>query len=80
MNILQRLFQSSLGKKYVMALTGLALMIFVVGHLLGNLQVFLGPDAINAYGHLLQSTPELIWPARLVCFSVLAFTFGRRFV
>src|SRR5207249_857218 len=34
-------------------------------HLLGNLQIFLGPEAINAYGHLLQTTPELLWPARL---------------
>ena len=33
--------------------------------MLGNLQVFLGPEAINRYGHFLQSNPELIWPARL---------------
>jgi succinate dehydrogenase / fumarate reductase cytochrome b subunit len=33
--------------------------------MLGNLQVFLGPDAINAYGHFLQTTPEILWSARL---------------
>jgi succinate dehydrogenase / fumarate reductase, cytochrome b subunit len=65
MKILQRFFRSSLGKKYVMALSGLGLFLFVIGHLLGNLQVFLGPDVINTYGHFLQTTPELIWPARL---------------
>src|SRR5262245_45131510 len=65
MNILQRFFQSSLGKKYIMALCGLGLFLFVIGHLLGNLQMFLGPDVINAYGHFLQTPPELIWPARL---------------
>ncbi|MCI0541487.1 MAG: succinate dehydrogenase cytochrome b subunit [Verrucomicrobiales bacterium] len=65
MNIFQRFFQSSVGKKYIMALSGLGLFLFVVGHLLGNLQVFLGPETINSYGHFLQTTPELIWPARL---------------
>src|SRR5687767_8669599 len=70
MNILQRFFQSSLGKKYIMGLTGLGLFLFVVGHLLGNLQIFLGPEVINTYGHFLQTTPELIWPARL---ALLAF-------
>src|SRR5215813_4642325 len=70
MNILQRFFQSSLGKKYIMALTGLGLFLFLIGHLLGNLQIFLGPDVINAYGHFLQTTPELLWPARM---GLLAF-------
>src|SRR3954447_21249330 len=58
-------FRSSLGKKYVMAVTGFALLIFVIGHMLGNLQVFLGPDQINAYGNFLQTTPELLWSARI---------------
>ncbi|MHC1765638.1 MAG: succinate dehydrogenase cytochrome b subunit [Verrucomicrobiia bacterium] len=58
-------FRSSLGKKYVMAVTGFALLVFVIGHMVGNLQVFLGPNAINTYGHFLQSTPELLWSARL---------------
>lgn len=48
-----------------MAVTGLGLFLFVLGHLAGNLQVFLGAEAINRYGHFLQSTPELIWPARI---------------
>jgi succinate dehydrogenase / fumarate reductase cytochrome b subunit len=65
MNIIANLFKSSVGKKYVMAVTGCALFLFVIGHLAGNLQIFLGPDAINRYGYFLQSNPELIWPARL---------------
>jgi len=56
---------SSLGKKYFMALSGCALFLFVIAHLLGNLQIFLGPEALNRYGHFLQTTPELLWPARL---------------
>src|SRR5436305_299305 len=64
--LLQRLFKSSLGKKYIMAISGLVLFLFVVGHLAGNLQVFLGREALNRYGHFLQSNPELIWPARII--------------
>lgn len=48
-----------------MAFTGGALFLFVVGHMVGNLQFFLGADAINRYGHFLQTTPEILWPARI---------------
>ena len=65
MNLIRRTWHSSLGKKYVMALSGAGLFAFVIGHLLGNLQIFIGPEALNRYGHFLQSTPELIWPARI---------------
>ena len=65
MNIITHVFKSSLGKKYIMAVTGCALFLFVIGHLAGNLQVFLGQEAINRYGYFLQSNPEIIWPARL---------------
>ena len=37
-----------------MALTGLVLVLFVMGHMLGNLQIFLGPDVINAYAYKLH--------------------------
>jgi succinate dehydrogenase / fumarate reductase cytochrome b subunit len=72
MRILANLFGSSLGKKYVMAISGLMMFLFVIGHLAGNLQIFLGPEAINRYGHFLQSNPELIWPARLILLLMLA--------
>jgi len=65
MNIVANLFKSSLGRKYIMAISGAALFLFVVGHLLGNLQIFLGPKAINRYGDFLQSNKEILWPARL---------------
>lgn len=70
MNTLMRLFTSSLGKKFLMAITGVGLFVFVVGHLVGNLQIFLGPESINRYGHFLQTTPEILWPARI---GLLAF-------
>src|ERR1700729_3140522 len=59
------LFTSSIGKKFIMAITGLALFLFVVAHLAGNLQVFIGPESINRYGNFLQTNLELIWPARI---------------
>jgi succinate dehydrogenase / fumarate reductase, cytochrome b subunit len=65
MNIIANVFKSSLGKKYLMAVSGACLFLFVIGHLAGNLQIFLGREAINRYGYFLQSNPELIWPARL---------------
>ena len=65
MNIARRLVTSSLGKKYLVAITGAGLFVFVIGHLLGNLQIFLGPAALNRYGNFLQTTPEILWPARI---------------
>jgi succinate dehydrogenase / fumarate reductase cytochrome b subunit len=65
MNPLAGLFRSSLGKKYLMAITGAGLFLFVIGHMLGNLQFFLGPDAINRYAEFLQSAPEILWPVRI---------------
>src|ERR1700753_283910 len=65
MKLVTNIFGSSLGKKYIMAITGLMMFGFVIAHLIGNLQVFLGPEAINRYGHFLQSNVELLWPARI---------------
>ena len=65
MNLLLRLWRSSLGKKYLMALTGAGLVVFLVGHLLGNLQIFGYPELINQYAHFLKSKPGLLWGARL---------------
>src|SRR6266496_6197053 len=72
MNIVANLFKSSLGKKYIMAISGGALFLFVVGHLLGNLQIFLGLKAINRYGHFLQTNKEILWPVRFGLLGMLA--------
>ena len=59
------LLASSLGKKYLMGLSGLVLAGFVLGHMAGNLQIFLPPEYINAYGHKLQTLPyKLLWLVR----------------
>ena len=55
---------SSIGRKYVMAVTGIFLFGFVVVHMLGNLQIYLGQDALNSYAEHLEEMPLLLWPAR----------------
>ena len=59
-------FGSSIGKKVVMAATGLVLFGFVVGHMIGNLQIYLGPEALNDYAEFLQHFlhGQGIWIAR----------------
>ena len=58
--------RSSLGLKIVMALTGVILFGFVIGHMIGNLQVYLGPEAFNAYAASLRALGHgtLLWIAR----------------
>ena len=62
------LFCSPIGKKLLVALTGVVLVLYVLGHLIGNLLIFKGPDDINEYGHFLHTTGHgaLIWVARAV--------------
>lgn len=60
-----RFWNTTNGKKAVMAATGVVLAGFVIGHLLGNLQIFLGPDRFNGYARTLKSLPELLWPVRI---------------
>ena len=48
-----------------MAVTGVVLIVFVIGHLVGNLQVFEDPDRINGYSHFLQSLGPALWAARI---------------
>jgi succinate dehydrogenase / fumarate reductase cytochrome b subunit len=72
MNLFSRIWNSTLGKKYIMALTGAALFVFVIGHLVGNLQVFGPPELINTYAHFLKSKPGLLWGARLGLLAMVA--------
>jgi succinate dehydrogenase / fumarate reductase cytochrome b subunit len=62
------LFDSSIGKKVVMAVTGLILFGFVIGHMIGNLQVFLGAKELNDYSLFLHDFPHGagLWIARTV--------------
>lgn len=63
---LGRFWASTVGKKIVMAVTGLIMAGFLVTHMSANLLAFMGPAHINAYSAFLHAAPELLWPARLV--------------
>jgi succinate dehydrogenase / fumarate reductase cytochrome b subunit len=66
--------KSTIGRKMLMALTGLVLVLFVLGHMLGNLQIFLGAEVINAYAyklhHLLPAAA--LWGIRIFLLGTIA--------
>ncbi|MBM76824.1 MAG: hypothetical protein CMK59_15565 [Proteobacteria bacterium] len=69
MSSAKNVFTSTLGLKAQMALSGVVLIGFVLVHMLGNLQIFLGPEALNDYAELLKSNKAVLWGARLVLLS-----------
>jgi len=62
-------YASTLGKKVLMAVTGIILFAYVVVHMLGNLQIYLGAERLNRYAELLHTSEAFLWAAR----SVLLF-------
>lgn len=65
------LWGNAIGKKFLMALTGILLSLFVLGHLLGNLQLYFGRDSmgaylINKYAQFLHGNVPLLWGTRIV--------------
>ena len=68
-----RFWQTTVGKKVIMAVTGVILFGFVVGHLLGNLQIFLPPEKINNYAATLRAHPALLWIARITLLVAVVF-------
>src|SRR2546421_6047253 len=73
------LWGTVVGKKVVMAVTGLVLVGFVVAHVLGNLKIFLGADAIDSYAVFLRTVGEpalppgaVLWTARIVLLACVA--------
>ena len=68
--------KSSIGAKVLMAATGLVLFGFVLVHMLGNLQVYIGQEEYNSYAAFLKGKPEILWGARSVLIaSVLLHIF-----
>ena len=61
----ERFYTSTIGKKAVMAVSGCVLFLFVVGHLIGNLQIYEAPEKLDHYAVLLRSVPALLWGARI---------------
>jgi len=72
MHRLATFWHSTIGKKVVMAITGIIGIGFVIGHITGNLLIFRGAEAINAYGHFLHGPAgELLWVMRVVLITAV---------
>ncbi|MFH9352873.1 succinate dehydrogenase cytochrome b subunit [Kitasatospora sp. NPDC017646] len=76
---LATLWRSTVGKKAVMAVTGLVMLLYLVAHMLGNLKVFFGPDDINGYAAWLRTIGQpflghewFLWIARLALLASVA--------
>lgn len=64
------LFTSSIGSKVIMALTGVGLVLFLIVHMAGNLQMFIGQNAMNNYAVALRKFGPLLWVIRLGLFAI----------
>jgi len=64
------MLKSSVGRKIIMGVTGLILILFITGHVLGNMSLFAGPDGINAYAEHLHSLGPVLWLIRLVMLTI----------
>ena len=69
MNRVLALWHTSVGKKAVMAATGIIMVAYLITHVAANLLVFEGPARINAYSRFLHGTGGALWAARLVLFA-----------
>lgn len=69
---LVKISKTSVGKKVIMAATGLALVGFILAHLLGNLTIFFGRDLLNSYAEHLQGLGPLLWVARISLLAIVA--------
>jgi succinate dehydrogenase / fumarate reductase cytochrome b subunit len=68
-----RLLSDSIGRKVVMAITGLLMVLFVVGHMLGNWSIFAGANGINTYAEKLHGLPVVVWATRVVMLAAVLF-------
>jgi succinate dehydrogenase / fumarate reductase, cytochrome b subunit len=67
-----RFVKSSIGGKILMAVTGAALLLWVTGHMLGNLQIYTGQNALNSYAEKLRSVAALLYVVRTVMIILVA--------
>lgn len=68
--------QASIGSKLAVAVTGLGLVFFVIFHMLGNLQIFEGAEAINGYAAFLRDMPMALWTARAILLLLVVLHIG----
>ena len=64
-------YETTIGKKFAMAVTGAVLYLYILAHLAGNLLIYGGREAINNYARLLQAQLPLLWTARVVLLAAV---------
>jgi len=79
MRFIKRLFSTSIGRKQVMAVSGLLLSLFLIGHLSGNLLLYVGADAFNKYAGTMMANPLLV-PIEIVLIAILLIHMAFAFV
>src|SRR4051812_46369790 len=67
-----RFYRSAVGKKWVMAVTGVMLMGFIVFHLIGNLKIYLSKEELNLYGEALRDMPGHLLPRTFLLWTFRA--------
>ncbi len=72
LNHTYKFYQATIGKKVIMAVTGCILFLFVLGHMIGNLQIYLGSEQLNYYAEHLHKLAPLLWAVRLIMLAVVA--------
>ena len=71
-----KLFTSSVGRKFLVAVSALGLVFFLIAHLLGNLLVFQGPEALNSYAVTLREYPAVLWFMRISLLGIFLLHMG----
>ncbi|MCX7824841.1 MAG: succinate dehydrogenase cytochrome b subunit, partial [Verrucomicrobiae bacterium] len=67
-----QIWRSTVGKKYIVGVSGFVLVFFVFVHMMGNFQIFFPPHWINTYGEFLHQRHEIIWPFRTLLLVLFA--------
>jgi len=75
MNRLWHLIRTTIGRKLLVSLSGIILILFVIGHMTGNLTIYFGQLALNSYAHWLQQSPVL-WLVRLIMLGIVLLHIG----
>jgi succinate dehydrogenase / fumarate reductase cytochrome b subunit len=73
---MRKYIQSSIGKKQMIAITGLMMVLFLIAHLSGNLLMFKGPAAINQYSQMLHDLGGILWIARIGLLGAVVLHFS----
>src|ERR1700712_1145301 len=70
------LYSTAVGKKYVMAISGMVLMAFILAHMVGNLKLYFGATALDNYSHWLREVGEPALPRQALLWAVRVTLLG----